>query len=149
MSHAIAAFVLLSALGWAQAGSAQQPEALPQGGASPGSADSLPTNKPKLRAFCADRPAQATLPCTIDKGHFQLETDIVSATYDRSGGGLTDTVQFSNPTLKLGVADRTDVEVNLAPYEVVRTHDPGSPSTRTLYGPGDLTVSVKQNFYGA
>ncbi len=125
-----------------------KPQALPQGGASPGSADSVPTDKPKLRAFCADRPAQATLPCTVDRGHLQLETDVFSATFDRSGGSVTDTYLFTNPTLKLGIADRTDVEVNIAPYEEVRTHAPGAAPSQTLYGPGDLILRLKQNFFG-
>ena len=123
-------------------------EALPQGGASPGSADSIPTDKPQLRAFCADRPGQATLPCTVDQGHFQLETAVVDATYDRSGGLVTDTYLLGDPTLKLGLAKRTDVEVSLAPYEVVRTHVPGSGAIQTLYGPGDLTLALKQNVFG-
>ena len=123
-------------------------EALPQGGASPGSAASIPTDKPQLRAFCVDRPGQATLPCTVDQGHFQLETAVVDATYDRSGGAVTDTYLLSDPTLKLGLARRTDVEVSIAPYEVSRTHDPRSGSTSTLYGPGDLTLALKQNIFG-
>ena len=130
---------------WAQPPKVQES---PQGGASPGSADSLPTDQPRLRAFCIDRPAQATLPCTVDRGHFQLETDIVNATYDRSGGSLTDTYLFTSPTLKFGLADRTDVEVNITPYEAVHTHDPGASSSQTLYGPGDLTLRLKQNFFG-
>ncbi len=123
-------------------------EALPKGGASPGSADSIPTDKPQLRAFCADRPGQATLPCTVDQSHFQLETAVTDVTYDRSGGAVTDTYLFSNPTLKLGIANRTDLEVSMAPYEAVRTHDPQSGATSTLYGPGDLTLALKQNVFG-
>ncbi len=150
---ALAAFLAAASLGrplasLAEDGDPPKPQALPQGGASPGSADSIPTDKPKLRAFCADRPAQATLPCTVDKGHFQLETDLFSATYDSSGGAVTDTYLFTNPTLKLGLADRTDVEVNIAPYEEVRTHEPGASSSQTLYGPSDLIVRLKQNFFG-
>ena len=129
-------------------GDPPKPQALPQGGASPGSADSIPTDKPRLRAFCADRPAQATLPCTVDKGHFQLETDVFNASYDRSGGSLTDTYLFSNPNLKLGIGDRTDLEADISPYEAVRTHGPGAPSSDTLYGPGDLTLRLKHNVFG-
>ncbi len=129
-------------------GDPPKPQALPQGGASPGSADSIPTDKPKLRAFCADRPAHAPMPGTVYKGHFQLETDAFNATYNRSGGAVTDTYLFTNPTLKLGIADRTDVEVSIAPYEEVRVHEPGDPSSQTLYGPGDLVVRLKQNFFG-
>ena len=127
---------------------AQAPESLPKGGASPGSADSIPTDKPKLRAFCSDRPGQASLPCTVDAGHFQLEMSFFDATYDRSGGQITDTYLFTEPTLKFGVANRTDVEVTLTPYEEVRTHDPVSGRTSALYGPSDVTLAVKQNFFG-
>ncbi len=147
---AAAVFALgLGAAGAAGPALADPPvQALPQGGASPGSADSIPTDKPKLRAFCADRPAQATLPCTVDTGHFQLETDVFNATYNRSGGLVTDTYLFTNPELKLGVANRTDVEVTFAPYEAVRTHDPAQGGAQTLYGVGDLTLGVKQNLHG-
>ncbi len=122
--------------------------ALPQGGASPGSADSIPTDKPQLRAFCADRPGQATLPCTVDAGHLQVEVDLLDTTYDRSGGAVVDTYVPFDPRLKLGLARRTDVELDLAPYEVVRTHDPRTGETSTVSGPGDLTLALKQNMFG-
>ncbi len=140
----IAGAILAASVASAQS----QTEALPQGGASPGSADSIPTDKPKLRAFCVDRPTQATLPCTVDAGHFQLESDVFNATYDRSGGTISDTYLFTNPTLKLGLANRTDVEVTLTPYEEVLTHDPSAGGSHALYGVGDLTVGVKQNVFG-
>ena len=31
---------------------------------------------------------------------------------------------------------------------MVRTHDPQSGATSTLYGPGDLTLALKHNFFG-
>jgi hypothetical protein len=141
---AAAALLTMPAFALAQSGG----ESLPKGGASPGSADSIPTDKPQLRAFCADRPGQATLPCTVDRGHFQLETALADATYDRSGGVVTDSLALGESTLKYGVADRTDVELSLAPYEVMRTHDPQSHATGTIYGPSDLTVALKQNIFG-
>ena len=125
-----------------------KPEALPQGGASPGSADSIPTDKPKLRAFCADRPGQATLPCTVDPGHFQLEADAFNFTYDRQPSGAEATSLYTNPNLKLGIAPRTDIEAQISPYEQVRMSASGGAPPSTVSGVGDLTVRLKQNVYG-
>ncbi len=121
-------------------------EAEPQGGASPGSQDDTPTDKPQLRAFCTDRPGQGTLPCTVDPGHLQLETDLFNVAYDRGQG--RETYLFTDPTLKLGVAPRADLELQVAPYAQVRRFASGADRPRDLYGVGDLTVRYKQNVFG-
>ena len=129
------------------AGAAQaQVEEKPQGGASPGSQDDIPTDKPKLRAFCTDRPGQGTLPCTVDQGHWQIETDLLNVTYDRGAG--QETYLFTSPTLKLGVAPRADVEVAIAPYEEVRSFAAPGQRPGDLVGVGDLTLRYKQNVFG-
>ena len=121
-------------------------EAAPQGGASPGSQDDTPTDKPQLRAFCTDRPGQGTLPCTVDPGHLQLETDLFNVAYDRGQG--RETYLFTNPMLKLGVAPRADLELQVAPYEPVRRFASGAVAPSDIYGVGDLTVRYKQNVFG-
>lgn len=100
-----------------------------------------------LRPFCADRPTQATPPCTVDKGRFQVEADLFNATYDRSGGQVTDTYIYTNPTLKYGLTDTTDIEANIAPYETVRTHTPGG-DTQQVSGVSDLVLRLKHNLTG-
>ena len=69
-----------------------------------------------LRPLCTDRPTKSTSPCTVDAGHFQLESDLFNVTVDRGGGQTTTTWLATNPTLKYGLTDRLDVEVNMAPY---------------------------------
>jgi hypothetical protein len=92
-------------------------------------------------AICADRPTKSNNACAVERGGWQLETDIFSGTFQRSGGITTDTYFVTNPTLKYGVAENWDVEANIAPYEIVRAHD--GFGTHTLSGIGDLFLKLK------
>jgi hypothetical protein len=105
-----------------------------------------PTPDGEMRAFCTDRPPKANSPCTVDAGHFQYETDILNWTYARSGGVTTNTWLYTNPTLKLGLTNRIDLELNIAPLETVTTRSPSGKST--LAGVGDLFLRVKVNVAG-
>ncbi len=91
--------------------------------------------------LCADRPMKSNNACAAAPGTWQLETDLFNGTFQRSGGMTTDTWLLTNPTLKYGVAENWDVEANLVPYEIVRTHD--AFGTHTLSGIGDLFLRVK------
>lgn len=100
-----------------------------------------------MRGFCTDRPPKANLPCTVDAGHFQYEADLVNWTNVHNGGVTTNTYLFANPTLKLGITNRTDLEVGLDPVETVSTSTPRSKQTVT--GIGDLFIRIKLNLAGA
>jgi len=62
-----------------------------------------PTPDDQLRDLCTDRPPKANLPCTVDPGHFQYESDVFNWTRSVSGGTTTDTFLYTNPTLKVGL----------------------------------------------
>jgi hypothetical protein len=99
-----------------------------------------------LRSLCTDRPTKSTGPCTVDAGRWQVESDIINATFQRNGGVTTDTYLYTNPTVKLGLTNTVDAELTLAPVESVVTHDHGASSTLT--GVGDLYARVKWNLIG-
>jgi hypothetical protein len=101
-----------------------------------------------LRPLCTDRPTKSTSPCTVDAGHPQLETDLINATFDHSGGADTTTVLYTNPTLKWGVADNADVEVNITPFETVISRDRQSGVTTRMAGVGDLYGRLKVELVG-
>jgi len=106
-----------------------------------------PTPDNLLRSLCTDRPTKSTAPCTVDAGHWQIESDVYNYTR-QSGGGVSQTTQlFTNPTLKLGLANTLDVEFNIVPYETVTTHV-ASGATTTAAGVGDLFVRAKWNLIG-
>jgi Putative MetA-pathway of phenol degradation len=101
-----------------------------------------------LRPFCTDRPTKNTGPCSIDAGHFQIESDIFNATFDHEDGVTTDTYVYTDPNLKLGLTDDTDVELSVAPFTQVDTHDQKTGTHETLSGFGDMFVHLKTNFAG-
>ena len=107
-----------------------------------------PTPDADLRSLCTDRPTKSNGPCTVDAGHWQVESDVYNFT-QFSQGGVTQTTQLiTNPTLKLGVTNTLDLEVNIAPYEIVQTHDSAAGTTTTATGAGDLFLRAKWNLVG-
>jgi hypothetical protein len=106
-----------------------------------------PTPDDQMRAFCTDRPPKANAACTVDVGHFQYESDIINWTYAETKGVTTNTYLVTNPTLKLGLTDTTDLELNIAPWEIVTTkNDAGK---QRLAGIGDFYARLKVNLAGA
>ncbi len=114
-----------------------------QGDPAQGTGPLPPNVAPDPTPICTDRPTKATTTCTVPEGNLQLESDFVNWTRQTIAGVRTDTILFTNPTLKYGVSKHSDIEVNLSPYESVRMR--GSDGTvNTASGIGDLFVRFKQ-----
>lgn len=107
-----------------------------------------PTPDADLRSLCTDRPTKSNAPCTVDAGHWQVEADIYNVTTQTTDGVTTVTQLFTNPTLKLGVTNTLDFEINITPYEEVKTHDSVAGTTVTARGAGDLFLKAKWNLVG-
>ena len=96
-----------------------------------------------LRDLCPDRPGKATSACTVDEGYFQLESAIFDGSFQHAGGVTTDVWSVADSNLKYGVADDFDVEIELPPLIIVRTHDSRTEATQVLGGIGDLVLRGK------
>ena len=105
-----------------------------------------PTPVDQMRTFCTDRPTKSSLPCTVDAGHFQYEADAINWSYSHSGGVTTNTYLFTNPTLKLGLTNTIDAELNIAPAERIFTK--GALGKSSVGGAGDLFLRTKFNLAG-
>lgn len=105
-----------------------------------------PTPEADLRAFSTDRPPKANSPYTVDAGHFQYETDLAVFGYGDAGGRRTQDWTVLDPTLKLGLTNTIDAEVQFTPYESAWTRASGA-STR-VSGWGDTYVRLKVNILG-
>jgi hypothetical protein len=105
-------------------------------------ATAISTEANSLPAICTDRPSKATSACTVPQGSFQLETDLINWTRFDFAGTRTDTILYTNPVLKYGLTNSTDVEASITPYETVRTRDASGVST--LGGLGDIYLRIKQ-----
>jgi len=107
-----------------------------------------PTPDADLRSLCTDRPTKSTGTCTIDAGHWQVESDIYNVTFQTQGGVTTRTELFTNPNLKLGLTNTLDIEVNWSPWQQVTTHDHATDTTTVAAGVGDVFVRAKWNLLG-
>jgi hypothetical protein len=107
-----------------------------------------PTPDADLRSLCTDRPTKANNPCTVDAGHWQVESDVYNYTRQSADGVTVTTELFTNPTLKLGLTNTLDVEVNIAPYEQVTVHDRNVGVTTRAGGIGDLFLRAKWSLMG-
>jgi hypothetical protein len=84
-------------------------------------------------------------PYTVDAGHYQVEIEALSLGRDRSGGRTTK-ILTTEINVKLGLCDRSDVEVILEPYRSVKVSGNGSSFDES--GIGDLDVRYKYNLWG-
>jgi len=103
-----------------------------------------------LRELSVDGPAKSASPYTVDAGHFQLEMNLVSYTYDRSPSHGSrrrlDDWSIAPLNLKVGLLNRLDAQVVLETYEVVRERTRRGRVMRR--GFGDVTVRLKYNVWG-
>jgi hypothetical protein len=106
-----------------------------------------PTPPDQMRAFITDRPTKANVPYTVDAGHFQYETDLVSVTHQVVGSVRTNTILAPNPTFKVGVTNNADLEVNV-PFAGVRTFGSSNVPSSTQWGIGDTLARAKINLWG-
>jgi Putative MetA-pathway of phenol degradation len=107
-----------------------------------------PTPDSQMRSFCTDRPTKSSSPCTVDAGHFQYESDGFNWTYNHNGSVTQNTYLFTNPTFKLGLTNRIDFQINIAPLVEINTHDKTAHTSTDLTGAGDLFLRTKYNLMG-
>jgi hypothetical protein len=105
-----------------------------------------PTPDADLRGFSTDRPPKANSPYTVDAGRFQYETDIAVFGYGDTNGVKTDDWTVLDPTLKLGLTNTIDAELQITPYESVATKSATSNTTQS--GFGDTYARLKINVLG-
>lgn len=91
--------------------------------------------------ICTDRPTKANASCTVPKGAVQIESDIYNWARISVGAVDATTTLYVNPTLKFGLSDRSDLEVNWAPVVRAKVDTPLGSVSDT--GVGDVTVRYK------
>jgi hypothetical protein len=91
--------------------------------------------------ICTDRPTKANAICTVPAGTWQLESSPVFWSRNESGGTEVDTVTLGSSFLKLGLSDRSDVQIGFTPFVRAETETGGIKSSSA--GIGDLTIRYK------
>lgn len=107
-----------------------------------------PTPKALQRAFQPDRPGVTESPFTVDAGHFQVEADLFRLVNEREDHEHVRTLDFSDVMFKVGLTNRTDLQVRLPLYDVSREWRDDTPGETRHRGFGDVTIRLKQNLHG-
>ena len=100
-----------------------------------------------LRELSTDRPDATESPFTVDAGHWQIETDLVSHTRNRLDGTRTREWDFAPFNLRFGISDNFEAGVFVSPFTRITEEPRGGPRS-TLSGFGDITARAKFNFSG-
>ena len=109
-----------------------------------------PTPRNLLRKFATDRPDTTESPFTVDAGHFQVESEIVSFANRAADedGNATDNFQFIATNLKVGLLNNVDLQVVVQPYSRSRVRFNSSNQTLQTEGFGAIVTRLKVNLYG-
>jgi len=91
--------------------------------------------------ICTDRPTKANAVCTVPAGGWQLESSAVAWSRTKASGVETEVLTLGLSVMKLGLSDRSDLQIGLAPY-VRSTIEAGGLKSR-MSGFGDLTIRYK------
>jgi len=110
-----------------------------------------PTPRDLMREMSTDRPDQTESPYTVDAGHFQVEMDLVNATFDcdRSGGGDVQTTTWGTSlNLKAGLLNNVDIQFVIDPYVSERIHNHQTGTVNNNSGFVDFQTRLKINLWG-
>lgn len=91
--------------------------------------------------ICTDRPTKANAVCTVPVGKWQLESTAVGWSRTEASGAESKALTLGSSALKLGLSDRSDLQVGFTPYSHSETKAGGAKSSAA--GVGDLTVRYK------
>ncbi len=95
-----------------------------------------------MAPICAARPGKSTPVCTVPAGHFQLETGLADWSLQKSGDERDTSLAIGETTFKYGLTDRTDLEVDVTPWQRLTSRAGGVRDRAS--GFGDVTVAYKQ-----
>jgi hypothetical protein len=99
------------------------------------------------RELSTDRPDKTESPQTVDAGRFQIELDLATYTFDRSGDERRHSISAVPFNLKYGMDRDTDIQLIVAPYQRQTVTDMSGGRT-SIAGFGDVTLRVKHNLWG-
>lgn len=111
-----------------------------------------PTPRDLMRELSTDRPDKTESPYTVDAGHFQVESDLVSYSLDNHNVARTDTTveswSVASLNIKAGLLNQTDFQLIVPLWNQVKTKDRQTGTETRNSGFGDLELRLKQNLWG-
>lgn len=91
--------------------------------------------------ICTDRPTKANATCTVLPGKVQVESGLAGWSLTRLGGTRTELLTLGASFAKIGLTDRSDLQVGFTPYARLTVKEGGSRARAS--GFGDVVVRYK------
>ena len=108
-----------------------------------------PTPRRLMRPLVPDRPGITESPYSVDAGHLQYETDALRLLTRREGPTHGHDWYANHFLAKIGLTNRTDLQVALNSYTYSRNADDADPSqNQRVRGVGDVTLRLKHTLVG-
>ena len=107
-----------------------------------------PTPEALMREMETDRPDKTESPITVDAGHYQVEMDFASYTFDQSKHERKTAWAVAPVNLKIGVLTNLDLQLVVETYNSEKTTDRDTGRTERASGFGDVRLRAKYNFLG-
>ena len=102
----------------------------------------------EMRDMQTDRPDVTESAYTVDAGHFQYETDAIKLIRNKDGDLANSQIFYNLANIKIGITNSTDLQLVVESFVTNKTKNTITNSTLTSSGFGDLTLRLKQNFWG-
>lgn len=107
-----------------------------------------PVPESLMREMATDRPDKTESAYSVDAGHFQIEMDLLSYSYDRSTHETSKSLVIAATNYKVGVLNNVDLQIIIETYNIQRITDRDIGTTSRLSGFGDVTLRSKINLWG-
>jgi len=108
-----------------------------------------PTPRRYMRPMVPDRPGITESPYSVDAGHVQYEADALRLLTRREGTTYGHDWYINHALAKVGLSDRTDLQVGVDSYTDTRNYDEADPAqTQEYRGLGDVTLRLKHTLVG-
>lgn len=109
-----------------------------------------PTPSNHLRELSTDRPDKTEGPYTVDAGHYQIEFDLATLTYDRNKQDQTRTYGHTifAPNFRIGLLDQLELDFIMTSFNSIKTKNTADQLTERKQGFDDTIIRFKYNFWG-
>lgn len=111
-----------------------------------------PTPRELMRPLATDRPDKTESPISVDAGHIQIETDFVTAAFDRNTHGKNNiksrSAAFALNNIKVGLTNSSDIQFIVGAYNIASTTDYNTGIREENSGFGDIMTRYKYNLFG-
>ena len=91
--------------------------------------------------ICTDRPSKANGTCTVPAGRVQLEAGTIGWSLTKADGVRTEVLTAGSSFAKIGLSDRSDLQVGVTPYARLTVEQDGMRDGTS--GFGDIVVRYK------